>query len=347
MFDMKNKLLIALLIIIVIAIGVLLGWKFILNKSDTTDEIVSNVAEEETPVVEEKKVQIWNGNSRSVAVVIDNVGEAIPQAGINDAAIVYEITVEGNLTRLLAVYKDVKDTTKTLGPVRSARPVFLEYAMENDSIFTHFGYSPKAEKEISQFKINNVNGLVANTVFSRTTERKAPHNAMATMEKILEYAKQKGYRMTSDKRSVLNYVIDEVTLENGEIANTVNIPYTNTNKVSFKYNEEKKVYERYVNGKIQADWITNETRTTKNIIITFARNYTTDEENGYGRQQIVNIGNLDGYYITEGKAIKITCSKTTREGQTVYKDEEGNEIKVNDGNTYIQIVPIKTNVTFE
>ena len=267
--------------------------------------------------------------------------------GVGDYTYFCEVTVEGNLTRLLAVYKNVEDVTKTIGPVRSARPVFIDYALENDSIFTHFGYSPKAEKEITQLKINNVNGLVADSVFSRTTSKPAPHNAMATMEKILAYAKNKGYRMTTEKRSVLNYVIDEVELENGEIANTVNIPYTSTNKVSFKYNEEKKVYERYVNNKVQLDWITNETRTTKNIIITFARNYTTDEENGYGRQQIVNIGDLNGYYITDGKAIKIICSKTTRDGQTVYKDEEGNEIKVNDGNTYIQIVPINTNVIFE
>ena len=46
----------------------------------------------------------------------------------------------------------------------------------------------------------------------------------------------------------------------------------------FKYNEETKMYERYLNGSIQKDWITNEKRTTKNIIITYARNYTTDEE---------------------------------------------------------------------
>lgn len=344
---MKNKLLMLLLIIIVIAMGVLLGMRYVSQNNDVDIEVGNIESKEETKIVEEKKVKIWNGDSRSVAVVIDNVGEALPQAGINDAAIVYEVTVEGQLTRLLAIYKDVKDVTKTIGPVRSARPVFIDYALENDSIFTHFGYSPKAEKEITQLKINNVNGLVADSVFSRTSEKSAPHNAMATMEKILTYAKNKGYRMTTEKRSVLNYVVDEVELENGEVANIVNIPYTSTNKVSFKYNEEKKVYERYVNNKVQSDWITNETRTAKNIIITFARNYTTDEENGYGRQQIVNIGDLNGYYITDGKAIKIICSKTTREGQTVYKDEEGNEIEVNDGNTYIQIVPINTNVTFE
>ena len=58
------------------------------------------------------------------------------------------------------------------------------------------------------------------------------------------------------------------------------------------------------------------------------------------RQNLYNVGTLDGYYITNGKAIKIKCYKASRTAQTVYKDLNGNEIEVNDGNTFIQIVPI-------
>ena len=61
---------------------------------------------------------------------------------------------------------------------------------------------------------------------------------------------------------------------------------------------------------------------------------------------LINIKTLNGYYITNGKAIEITCEKTTRSGQTVYKDLEGNEINVNDGNTFMQICPIDSKVTF-
>ena len=60
-----------------------------------------------------------------------------------------------------------------------------------------------------------------------------------------------------------------------------------------------------------------------------------------------NIGTFDGYYITNGMAEKIKCKKTSRSAKTVYQDLEGNEIEVNDGNTYIQIVPIDLAVTFE
>lgn len=83
----------------------------------------------------------------------------------------------------------------------------------------------------------------------------------------------------------------------------------------------------------------------KNIIITFAENYTVDTRNDL--QDLKNIGKLKGYYITNGKAIEIICEKTDRRSKTVYKDLQGNEIKVNDGNTFVQICPTTAKVTFE
>mgnify|MGYP003375506634 FL=1 len=62
---------------------------------------------------------------------------------------------------------------------------------------------------------------------------------------------------------------------------------------------------------------------------------------------MTTIGKKDGYYITNGKAIKIKCEKTTRSSKTIYKDLEGNEIEVNDGNTFVQICPINANVVIE
>ena len=102
-----------------------------------------------------------------------------------------------------------------------------------------------------------------------TSQKSAPHNAMATMEKILAYAKDKGYKMTSEKRSVLNYVTDEVDLEDGQVATTVTIPHSTLQKVTYEYDEENQVYKRYARGKAQTDWTSGEAVTTKNIIITF------------------------------------------------------------------------------
>ena len=119
------------------------------------------------------------------------------------------------------------------------------------------------------------------------------------------------------------------------------LPYSENNTVKYTYDSENKVYTRYSRGKKQTDWNTNKTVTTKNIIISFAKNTSIDS---YGRQNIDNVKTLDGYYITNGKAIPIKCEKKSRSSQTIYKDLEGKEIDVNDGKTFIQICPINANV---
>lgn len=346
---MKTKILVVVLVIVIIALGVLLGMKLMGSKEET--EANGNVEEQNTVMTvtlndkEEAPKSKYAGNERTIAVVIDNVGDAIPQTSLNEAMIVYEAYVEGGLTRFLAIYKNAK--IDTIGPVRSARPVWIDYALENDSIFIHYGGSVRALDDVKKLGMDNANGVESpGNVYWRTKEKKAPHNALTNTERITEWAVKQGYRRTTNSRNVLNYVTEEVNLEDGMIANTVKIPYSSS-KVSFKYNEETKLYERYVGDKIRTDWLTKEKLVAKNIIITIANNYSTSEEDNYGRQQIENIGSKDGYYITNGKAIKIKCEKKTRSDRTVYKDLEGNEIEVNDGNTYIQIVPPSMNLSIE
>ena len=95
------------------------------------------------------------------------------------------------------------------------------------------------------------------------------------------------------------------------------------------------------------DWDTGKAITTKSIIITKSDNYTIDDGEDRGRQTITNIGTFDGYYITNGKAIKIKCIKEARNLQTKYVDLNGNEIKVNDGNTWINICPTSAKISIE
>ena len=299
------------------------------------------------PQIEEvKQVQIFNGNDRPIAVMIDNHSGAWPQAGLNQAYMVYEIIVEGGETRLMALFKGV-DVDK-IGPVRSARHYFLDYAMENDAIYTHFGESPQADNDIKRYSIDEIDGIAEDgTTFWRVKDKAAPHNAVTSMEKLKQSAKNKKYQMTSNKESVLNYTTDEVNLENGQSAITVTIPHSQLQTVRYEYDEENKVYKRYARNKAQTDWDTGDAITTKNIIITFCDNYTLTDTENKGRQGLKNIGTFDGYYITNGRAIKIKCIKSARDEQTIYQTLDGNEIEVNDGNTFVNICPISADVTIE
>ena len=338
------KILIIVLVILIIAAGGVLAYKIMKDKENTEETSEENNVL--TANVEDKEIQIFKGNDRPFAVMIDNHSDAWPQAGLKNAYMVYEIIAEGGETRLMALFKGVN--VEKIGPVRSARHYFIDYAMENDAIYVHFGQSPQAESDIKKFSINDINGIAEDgTTFWRTKDKAAPHNALTSTEKLLKSAKSKKYKTTSNEDSVLNYVKKEVNLENGEDAISVTIPHSNLQTVKYVYNEESKVYERYARKKAQKDLETGEIVTTKNIIITFCDNYTLSDTENKGRQGLKNIGTFDGYYITNGKAIKIKCIKNSRNEKTIYQDLEGNKIEINDGNTFVNIRPINSNVILE
>ena len=336
------KALIVILVILIIAAGAVLAYKIMQDKDN--QEVVAEENNVLTATIEEKEVQIFKGNDRPIAVMIDNHDDAWPQAGLQRAYMVYEIIVEGGETRLMALFKGADDVEK-IGPVRSARHYFIDYAMENGAIYTHFGESPQASSDIKKYSIDEIDGISEDgTTFWRVKDKAAPHNAVTSMENLLQSAKNKKYKMTSNEESVLNYVTDEVNLEDGQGAVSVTIPHSQLQTVKYEYDEENKVYERFARKEAQVDWDTDEPITVKNIIITFCDNYTLSDAENKGRQGLKNIGTFNGYYITNGKAIRIKCIKNARDEKTVYQDLNGNEIDVNDGNTFVHICPTDADV---
>lgn len=339
------KILVAILVIVIIIAAALLAIKLVKGR-DVIQTIIGEKSQDEEKVVEIKEVQIYKGTERPIAVSIDNHIDAMPQANLSKAYTVYEMIAESGITRFIACFKG-QDLDK-IGPIRSARHYFLDYVLENDAIFVHHGHSPQAISDISKLGVNNISGMEYDGVkngFWRVKDKSAPHNSVTSTANIAKMAQSKNYRVTSDKDSVLNYVTDEVDLKSDTIADTVTIPFSSSNVVKYEYNSETQRYTRYSRGKKQVDWDTKEDVTTKNIIITFVKYSSLNDDKG--RQTIDNLKILDGYYITNGKAIKITCEKSTRAGQTVYKDLDGKEIEVNDGNTFIHLCPINAKVTIE
>ena len=125
---------------------------------------------------------IFSGDSRPIAVMIDNEKPAWQNhGGLNSAYMLYEFIIEGGETRIMAFFKNVMPDY--IGPVRSARHYFLDYAMEHDAIFTHFGWSPKAQSDIKTLGINNINGIY-DSFYWRVPPKSSYHNAITKMENI-------------------------------------------------------------------------------------------------------------------------------------------------------------------
>ncbi len=341
--------IIVLLIAIVVA-GVVLAQK--INKDKNNGEEITGEANAKTEEKqEEKKLQIVDEESKSrpYAVMINNNHAAWPQCGIQDAYIVYEIIAEGGITRMLAIYKD-QDTAK-IGSVRSARHYFIDYAQENDAIFVHWGGSPQAYNKLGY--IDSIDGIaLEGSVFfrDRTLNRDLEHTGFTSMENVKSYATKQGYTRDTNKDLLLNYSVDEINmaeLDGAEEATDINIKYSSYHSTSYECDEENKVYKRSMSGKANVDLETGEQYTAKNIIIYKVSNYTINDGEDKGRQELENIGSGSGYLVTGGYVVPIRWKKTSHSEQTQYTYANGEEIVVNDGNTFIQICPENADITIE
>ena len=272
--------------------------------------------------------------------MINNLGAARPlQSGLQDAMIIYEMIVEGGLTRYMAVFQD--QNTERIGSIRSARHYFLDYALENDAIYVHHGNSPQAAADFKTLNIDRISVDASKTGWrDKSLNVSTEHTLFTSIAKLNNGLGNK--RKTRNKDFLLNYSetpIDLSTKEGAIKANNIEITYSGSVKSSYEYDESAQNYKRSVNGKAHTDYVTKKQYTFKNIITYQVSNTSLNDGSGKDRQTLDNIGSGEGYYITNGYAVPITWSKSSRSSQTVYKYKDGTEIDVNDGNTFIQIQP--------
>ena len=326
---MKRKILSLLLLFVLLCGGC--------NKKE------ESIPEEKEPekTVEVKKLKIVDEESKSrpYAIMINNLGVARPlQSGLQDAYIIYEMIVEGGLTRYMALFMD--QNTERIGSIRSARHYYIDYALENDAIYVHHGKSPQAQADFGLLNGSRIEVDESKTGWRDKSLNVAyEHTLFTNIEKLNSGLGNK--RKTRNKDLLLNYSVESVNLsekENAKVANKVTVKYSNSVTSSYEYDEVNKVYKRSVNGKAHTDYVTKEQYTFKNIIAYDVKNSRISGDTK-DRQTLDNIGKGKGYFISEGYAVPITWEKKDRSSQTIYKYEDGTEIIVNDGNTFIQIYP--------
>ena len=328
---MKKFIRRSIALIMILGIGFFCFKVFNLEKYFTSEKKVKK---------EEPKLQILDEDSKSrvIGVAINNNHDAWPHSGLEDSFLNYEIIAEGGITRILSFFKD-KDTSR-IGSVRSARHYFLDYMMENDAIFVHYGHSNQALSDEEDYGIDNINGMYYDNAFFRdeSLDKDYEHTAFTTMALIKSAIEDKGFRNTSDV-TLLNYSIKDNKINEREdaiIADEVYIDYSDYTFTKYVYDKDNKVYNRFMSDVPHVDSETGKQYTAKNIIVYKVQNYTIDSAD---RQNLENIGEGEGYYISNGYAVPISWSKADRSSKTIYTYADGTEIKVNDGNTWIQIQP--------
>lgn len=303
-----------------------------------TEEPTPEPPKEKVFVVPDKNIRPW-------AVSIDNQGEIpFPQGGLAEAQIVYELPVEGGLTRFLALFWEAK--VDLIGPVRSARDYMLDCFVPFDAVLVHVGGSPQALSDLKTNKnIDSLNAMInAGSIFEElTSDPKNWQDTYTSGEKITDFISAKGLDETSGSVILPQYKAAITEVEKGLDANIINITYNPDSRCAYIYDAVKMVYYRNRNGTSHIDRNTDKPFAVANIIIqkVNSRVISGDSE---GRLEVDMVGSGEGYFISGGKSIDITWEKTERFGATKYFDTDGKEIELNPGNTWIQVTVSSTSI---
>ncbi len=282
------------------------------------------------------------GDRRPVAVMLNNIEEAQPMSGVSAADVIYECVVEGSLTRMMGIFENY-DALDKIGSVRSCRNYFVYYALEYDAVYCHYGQSAYAQILLDQDFVDNLSGLssIGGTVFYRTSDRIAPHNAYASAKGINAGIKKLGYRTgySDTYKGKFTFAYDNETIVpdgDGSFPAKVVKPGYLINKPWFEYNEDDHKYYRFQYGDKQIDDTNEEQLAVDNIILQYS-SWEEVDDHGYLGFDCHAGGEMT--YITNGRAEKgywIRYDGDT--GAVRYYDVNGDEIIVNQGKTWICII---------
>lgn len=277
---------------------------------------------------------------RPIGIMINNLKAAMPQSGIGQADVIYETLVEGGICRLFAIFQDF-DGTK-IGPVRSARHYFLDFAFDFDALYMHYGMSPQAQVAIANLNPADLDGLSGlDTIMCfQDPNRKRPHSTYTSYDGLMAGWDSKGYRETIKEDLVhkFNFASEVVDYENGQLANKVILDYSYYQYAWFEYDDETQLYNRFQFDKQHIDVETGEQLAFDNIIVQFTDIWQISGDTE-GRLDMDLSTTGTGYYITRGEYIPITWSKESHYDPTLYYNEEGNQLDMNTGKTWISVFP--------
>lgn len=289
-----------------------------------------------------------NENNRwPVGVMIENLVSVRPQWGLSDASVIYETLAESGVTRFLVVFDGPGHDLTKIGPVRSARPYYLEWISEYDGLYAHAGGSPQALQAISGLGIKAINGIAGGSqYFWRDTSISAPHNLFTNSDHLGRAMNAFGLLDTKPQYRPSLFK-DDVPLAERPTEARVN-PTINFSSVSYQvhyeYDPDRNSYRRFNGNTQQVDALNNEPLRAHNIVvIRVPAEYNLGEK---GRIEMNVTGEGQLLVFRDGIVIAGTWKKQSRDFRTEYYDADGKEIYLNRGQTWVEVVPGDRSVTY-
>lgn len=261
-----------------------------------------------------------------VAVMVENHIESRDLSGVQDAAIVYEAPVEGNITRFMALYEAGIKVNK-VGPIRSARPYYLDWLAEyGDALYMHVGGSPAALEKITETKVFDLNEFYKGWFYWRAEDRYAPHNVYTSSEmwkSALEQEKREVNDFEAWKFSSSLEACQEDCINRIEVS--YSSPYY---KPVWSYDIKSKRYTRSERGS-GIGYLTD------NLVLVYTRSVVLDE---VGRLGLFTTGEGLVQIFSGGKIYEGKWKKEEANSKMRFVDAQGNEIPLRPGKIWISIV---------
>jgi hypothetical protein len=281
-------------------------------------------------IIDGLPVEKGEENLAPFAVMIDNHVDARPQSGLEKAQLIFEAEVEGGITRLLAFFAGLENVNE-IGPVRSARPYFLDWSNEYSALYVHVGGSPEALALILKEDLTHINEFYNEKYFWRDNIRSAPHNVMTSSELMREYMNERG--MKNGSFLAWKYSLEE---QAGKRVNQViDIGYRRKYfDVSWKYDFENQKYLRYQGGEFHKT-ANGDYLSAKNVIIIKVEQEEIDEKL---RLKVSSLGEGDAIVCREGVCEEGVWRKLSGATRLRFYNRNNSEIPLARGTSWVQVV---------
>lgn len=274
-------------------------------------------------------------------VMIENSTFARPQSSLQQAGVVYEAIAEYGITRFLALFQEAKPVN--IGPVRSVRPYYVDWAKIYDAPIAHVGGSPDALQKIKAEGVKDLDQFFNSGYYHRIGSREAPHNMYTSMEQLNKAAAAKGW--TGSTFTPWQRKKDAGSKASGKpaTASKINIAVSGpTYNVHYDYNPETNSYNRVMAGAPHND-ADSGTQITPKVVIGLATSYGL-EPDGY-HSKYATAGSGKAFIFQDGGVTPVTWNRQGNE-QYSFSDETGKPVKLNAGQTWITVVGDPAAITY-
>ncbi len=280
---------------------------------------------------------------RVYGVMVDNMVDALPQSGLDQAPLVIEAPVEAGIPRLLAFFSSEPSVQK-IGPIRSARPYFIDWDDELDALYAHVGGSDEALADLSAGGTFDFNQFWNGSSFWRSTDRQAPHNVYTSTQLLSAAWDRLAAQGKAPAPSYGIWMFKDPAVLPPDHPASPSIDFSMPDyRVSWLYDAKTDQYRRWQGG-LPDTMQDGSAIAADNVAVVATKIETVDQ---IGHRHITTIGSGDALVFQDGGVIKATWKKPSARERLRFFDGNGTEVQMNSGKTWIEVVPGLDAVTYD